>query len=144
MATAGHRHAEPGRRGACSVQVLVELPGEFGGFAGGFADLDACGFECFFFGLGGAGGAGDDGAGVAHGFAFGGGEAGDVADHGFGDVVLDELGGAFFGVPADLTDHHDDLGVGVLGEGGQRVDVGGADDRVPTDPDRGGKPDIPQ
>src|ERR1700710_2798046 len=40
-------------------------------------------------------------------------------------------------VAADLTDHHDHVGVGVVLEGGQAVDVGRPDNRVAADPDRG-------
>ena len=70
------------------------------GFAGGFADAYPGGFECLFFGLGGAGGAGNYGSGVAHGFAFRGGEAGHVADDWLADVFGDERRGALFGVAA--------------------------------------------
>ena len=67
-----------------------------------------------FLACGGAGRAGDDGAGVAHGLALGGGEAGDVADDRLGDVVLDVGRRPLLGVAADLADHHDRLGLGVV------------------------------
>ena len=84
-------------------------------------------------GLGGALGARDDGAGVAHLAARRGGDAGDVTDDGLGHVVLDEPRRLFFGRPADLPDHHDGAGVGVLLEGGQAVDEARARHGVAAD-----------
>ncbi len=129
---------------ARSLQALDDLADEGGGFARGLADADAGLLQGFLLGLGGAGGAGDDGAGVAHGLALGGGEPGDVADDGLGDVLLDERGGALLGVAADLADHDDGGGLRVVLEGGEAVDVRGADDRVAADADGGGEPDVAQ
>ena len=75
---------------------------------------DALGLERRGLGRGAAGGAGDDRAGVAHLLAGGCGEAGDVADHRLGHVLADEVRGALLGVAADLTAHHDQLGLGVV------------------------------
>src|SRR3954463_10001908 len=48
------------------------------------------------------------------------------------------------GVTADLADHHDRVGVRVVLERPQRVDVRGADDRVAADADRGREPEVAQ
>ena len=85
-----------------------------------------------------------DGAGVAHRLALGGGEAGDVADDRLGHVLLDVGRGPLLGVATDLTDHHDDLGVGVRLERREGVDVRGADDRVAADADGRREPEVPQ
>src|SRR5690625_7948722 len=73
---------------------------------------------------------------MPHRLALRGGEPGNVPDDRLGDVLLDVVRGAFLGVPIDLADHHDDVGLGVRLEFADRVDVGGADDRVPADADR--------
>src|SRR5690625_6466868 len=70
---------------------------------------------------------------MPHRLALRGGEPGNVPDDRLGDVLLDIVRGAFLGVPADLADHHDDVGLGVRLEFADRVDVGGADDRVPAE-----------
>ena len=114
------------------------------GLARGLADPHAGGLEGHLLRLGRAGRAGDDRAGVAHGLAGRGGEAGDVADHRLGDVGLDEVGRPLLGVAADLADHHDRVGVRVVLERGQRVDVRGADDRVAADADARGEADVAQ
>ena len=62
-------------------------------------------------------------------------EAGDVGDDGLGDVLGDEVGGALFGVAADLADHDDQLGLRVVLEQGEDVDEVGADDRIAADAD---------
>src|SRR5690606_6160828 len=90
----------------------------------------------------GAGRAGHDRARVAHRLALGGGEAGDVTDDRLGDVLLDVRGGTLLGVAADLADHHDRLGLRVVLEGLERVDVRGADDRVAADADGGREPEV--
>src|SRR5690625_5244399 len=120
-----------------------DLPHERGSLGWGLADLHTRGFECLLLRLGGSGGAGDDRTGVAHRLALRGGEPGDVADDRLGHVFLDVVRGAFLGVAADLTDHHDDVGLLVRFEFPDRIDVGGADDRVPADADRRGEPEIP-
>src|SRR5699024_3732912 len=131
-----------GRGGARSGgECLLD---QVGGAAGGLAHPHADGLEGLLLGLRGARGAGDDGTGVAHGLALRGGEARHVPEDGLGDVLLDVLRSALLGVTADLTDHHDRLGLRVLLEGLQRVDVGGADDRVAADADGGGETDLAQ
>ena len=107
-------------------------------------DRDADRFQRRLLRLRGARGAGDDGARVAHGLALGRGEAGDVADDGLGDVLADVRGRPFLGVAADLPDEDDQFGVGVVLEGGEAVDVGGADDGVAADADAGGEADVAQ
>src|SRR5699024_8787228 len=116
---------------------LEELLGQSGGLGRRLADLDAGGLEGLLLCLGRARRAGDDGAGVAHGLALGRGEAGDVADDRLGHVVLDVLGGTLLGVATDLADHDDDLGLRIVLEGLDAIDVRGADDRVTTDADGG-------
>jgi hypothetical protein len=81
---------------------------------------------------------------VAHRLALGSREARDVADDRLGHVVLDVGRGPLLGVAADLADHDDRLGLGVLLEGLEAVDVGGADDRVAADADAGGEAEVPQ
>src|SRR5690606_22718620 len=129
---------------AGSLQRLVQLARKLGGLGGGLAHLHPGGLQRLLLRLRGSGRTGDDRARVAHRLALGRGEPGDVADHGLGDVGLDVLGGALLGVPTDLTDHHDELGLRVGLERLQRVDVRGADDRVATDADGGGDTDVPQ
>src|SRR5580658_6438648 len=121
--------------------ALHDVADQSGGLAGGLADADAGLLQRFFLGLGGTGGAGDDRAGVPHRLAFGRGEPGHVPDDRLGQVLLDEGSGALLGVAADLADHHDGVGLGVLLEGLQAVDVRGPDHRVATDPDGGGEAD---
>ena len=57
---------------------------------------------------------------------------------GFLHVLLDEVGGFFFGAAADLADHDDGFGLGVVVEHAQHVDVVGAVDGVAADADAGG------
>ena len=133
-------HRKTGRTSA----GLQDLPHQLGGLGGRLADLDADGLEGLLLGRGGAGRARDDRAGVAHGLALGGGEARDVADDRLGDVVLDVVGGTLLGVAADLADHHDRIGLRVLLEGLEAVDVRRADDRVAADADRGREAEVAQ
>src|SRR5690606_23344576 len=135
----------PRRIARCSPHsALDDLAHQLRGLARRLADLDTGRLQGFLLRLRGTGRTGDDRAGVPHGLALGGGEAGDVADDRLGDVGLDVLGRPLFGVTTDLADHHDRLGLRVFLEGLERVDVGGADDRVTTDADAGGEADVPQ
>ena len=81
--------------------------------------------------------AGDDGAGVAHAASRRRGAAGDEADDRLLEVGLDALGRVLLGVAADLADHDDGLGLGVVVEQLQHVDEVGAVDRVAADADAG-------
>src|SRR5215467_1252723 len=81
--------------------------------------------------------AGDDRAGVAHATSGRRGLAADEADHGLLDVLLDVFGGLFFGRAADLADHHDGVGVGVVVEQFDGVALRRADDRIAADADAG-------
>ena len=144
------------RRGAGPSRVLSELcvrgelhrlhdlAHQLGGRGRRLADLDADGLERFLLRLRGAGGAGHDRAGVAHRLALGGGEARDVADDRLGDVLLDVRRRALFGVAADLADHHDRVGLRVVLERLEAVDVGGADDRVAADAHGRGEAEVAQ
>ena len=60
---------------------------------------------------------------------------------GFLTCGLDELGGRLFGGAADFADHDDGLGLGVVVEQAERVDVRGADDGIAADADGGGLAD---
>src|SRR5690606_9806658 len=133
-----------GAVGTALTGVRHDLPHDPGGLARRATDPHAHRLQRLLLRLGGAGRAGDDRAGVAHGPAGWGGEAGDVADDRLGDVVPDELRGALLRVPADLADHDDGVGVGILLERRQGVDVGGPDDRVTADADTRGEADVPQ
>jgi hypothetical protein len=64
----------------------------------------------------------------------------DEPDDGFPEAALDVGGGFLLSRTADLPDHHDRLGRGVLREEIQRIDEAGADERIPTDPDAGRLP----
>src|SRR5258708_28595074 len=137
VTTTGSSYAQGavGRSDPRLLQALEDLPCQAGGLRGGLAHLDTRRLQGILIGVGGARRARQDGAGVAHRLALGSCEARNVADDRLGDVGLDVLGGAFLGVAADLADHHDDLGFGVLLERLDGVDMGGADDRVPADAD---------
>jgi hypothetical protein len=63
------------------------------------------------------------------------GEAGDVGDDRLAHLGLDVGGRLLLLVAADLTDHHDVLGLVVGFEPAQHVDEGRAHDRVAPDPD---------
>src|SRR5690606_17427894 len=119
-----------------------DLAQERGGLGRRLADLHADGLQGLLLRLGGARRAGDDGAGVAHRLALGRGEARDVADDRLRDVLLDVGRGTLLGVAADLADHDDRLGLGVVLERLERVDVRGADDRVAADADGGREPEV--
>src|SRR5579863_3240155 len=121
-----------------------DVADQSGGLAGRLADADAGLLQRFLLGLGGTGGARDDRAGVPHRLALRRGEPGHVPHDRLGHVLLDEGSGALLGVAADLADHHDGVGLRVLLEGLQAVDVRGPDHRVAADPDRGGEPDVAQ
>ena len=56
---------------------------------------------------------------------------------GFLKLRLDPGGGFFFGAAADLADHDDGVGVGIVAEQLQRVDVRRADQRIAADADAG-------
>src|SRR6478752_9505822 len=124
--------------------TLEQSADEGGGLAGGLADPDAGLLQGFLLGLRRARGTRDDRAGVPHRFALRGGEPGHVADDRLGHVLLDEGPGPLLGVAADLADHHDGVGLRVLLERLQAVDVRGPDHRVAADADRGGEPDVAQ
>ena len=96
--------------------------------------------RAFFFSGGGSGPPADDGAGVPHPLARRGGLPGDEADDGLLDVGLDVFGGFLLGVPADLPDHHESLGLRVLVEGLDRIEEVGPDHRVAPDAQAGGLP----
>src|SRR5581483_8896804 len=82
--------------------------------------------------------AGNDRAGMAHAPAWRGGDPGNEADHRlFHLAALDEVGGVFLGAAADLADHDDALGLGVLEEHLQHVDMFGALDRIAANADAG-------
>src|SRR5690606_5530020 len=85
--------------------------------------------------LGGTGTAGRDRTGVAHALALRRAGAGDEADHRLGHVFGDELGRFFLGAAADLADHDDAFGLGVVLEQLQAVDEVQAVDRVAADAD---------
>src|SRR5690606_36403386 len=80
-------------------------------------------------------GTGYDGASVAHGAAYRSRLTSDEADHGFLAVVLDPMCGLDLQCTADLTDHYDGFGLGVVGEKLDGFQRGGTDDRVSTDTD---------
>src|SRR5829696_2690486 len=121
-----------------------DLADQPGGLARRAADSHPGGLERLLLGLGGAGGAGDDRAGVTHRLALRRGEARHIPDHRLGDVRPHEVGGPLLGVPADLADHDDRIGLRVVLERREAVDVGGPDHRVAADPDRRREADVAQ
>src|SRR3546814_1470852 len=86
--------------------------------------------------------AGDDRTGVAHAAARRRADARDEADHRLlaatAGLVLQELGGLFFGRAADLADHDDRLGGFVGEEKLQHIDDVGAVHRIAADADGSG------
>src|SRR5690349_13205605 len=124
--------------------TLEQSADEGGGLAGGLADPDAGLLQGFLLGLRRARGTRDDRAGVPHRLALRGGEPGHVADDRLGLVLVDAGSGPLLGVAADLADHHDGVGLRVLLERLQAVDVRGPDHRVAADADRGGEADVAQ
>ena len=79
---------------------------------------------------------------MTHAATRGGGAAGDETGSGFTaalfGLVLQELGGFFLGIAADLADHDDRMGVGIAQEPFQHVDMLGPFDRVAADADASG------
>src|SRR5690606_36671820 len=96
---------------------------------------DAAGLHDFQLLLRGALAARNDGARMPHALARRGGDAGDEADHGLSHVVLDPARGVLLVGAADLADHDDGIGVGVVVEHLHDVDVLQAVHRVAADAD---------
>src|SRR5699024_2016572 len=115
-----------------SLEIFEDLAHLISGLSWALANLNACCFKRFFLGCSSSGGTGNDRTGVTHGLTFRCGKASNVANNWFGYIVLNVLRSLFFGVATDFTDHDDGLGVWILFESFQRIDVGGADDRVTT------------
>ncbi len=94
-------------------------------------------FESLDLSLCGALSSGDDGSGVTHPPAGWRGDAGDEGHDRLGVgarvVGLQEVRGPLLGLAADLADHDDALGVGVLQEDVQAVHEVGAVERVAAD-----------
>src|SRR5690606_3223090 len=94
---------------------------------------DAAGLHDLELGIGRVGAARNQGAGVPHALARRRGDAGDEADHGLFHVVLGPLRGVDFVRPANLADHDDGVGVGVLVEHLEHIDVLQAVDGIAAD-----------
>src|SRR5262249_918019 len=62
----------------------------------------------------------------------------DEGNHRLLEIRFDPRGGVLFGRPADFPDHDDGVGVWILREQFQRIDVRGSDERIATDTDAGG------
>src|SRR5882672_1748848 len=77
--------------------------------------------------------AGDDGTGVAHALAGRRGDAGNETDHGFFHVGLDPARGVLFIGPADLAHHDHRVGLGIVVEQLQHLDMLHAVHRVAAD-----------
>src|SRR5690606_32665914 len=107
-------------------------------FGGGFGHFDSGLVEGGLLGFGGAFAAGDDGPGVSHASSGRGGGPGDEGGDGFVAVFGGPGGGFFFGSAADLADHDDGLGLRIVVEHLEHVEVGGAVDGVAADADAGG------
>src|SRR6185503_8377193 len=74
---------------------------------------------------------------MSHAASRGRGLACDESDHWLPDVFLDVFRGGLFGAAADLADHDDGVGIGILVEQPDGVNEGGADDGVAADADAG-------
>src|SRR5690606_19603377 len=115
--TPGHGGGPAPESGTGPLRTGVRAPvpeqraSALGRLAGGLAHLDAGGLQGLLLGLGGARGPGHDRARVPHRLALRRGEPRHIAHHRLGDVGLDELRRPLLGVPADLADHHDRIGV---------------------------------
>src|SRR5262249_49071939 len=77
----------------------------------------------------------EDGAPLTHPSAGRRGLSRDEGDDRLPEVRLDPRGGVFLGAAADLADHDHRVGVRIVREQLQRVDVGRADERVAADAD---------
>src|SRR5574343_240595 len=127
-------------RGRCLDHAFA-----FQQFEHGLADFgraagvgDACTLERLELLFGSSFAARDDGAGVAHAFAFRSGNTSDVTYHRLSHVLLGKFGRFFFGGTTDFTDHHDGVGIRIVLEQFQGVDVAGTRDRVAADTDASG------
>ena len=67
---------------------------------------------------------------MAHGLSLRRSKAGDVSDNRFGHILGDESRGPLFRVASDFTDHDDGVGVRVLLESSEAIDMGRPDDGV--------------
>src|SRR5690606_13316852 len=94
---------------------------------------DAAGFHDLKLGVGGVGPTRDERAGVAHALARRRRNTGDEADHGFLHVVFGPLGGIHLVRAADFADHDDRIGIGIVVEQLEHVDVLQAVDGVAAD-----------
>src|SRR5581483_4846876 len=86
----------------------------------------------------------DDRARVAHPSSRRRGLAGDESHHRLFHVRLDELRRSLFRVASNLSDHHHDLGLRIAVEQFERIHEIRSDDRIATDADRRGLPDVPR
>ena len=108
-----------------------------------FSDGDAGGLKRGDLIRRGSFSSGNNCSGMAHAPAGWRGAARDESHHGLLDVSLDKSRGLFFRQSADLSNHHDAVGVRVIIEKAQRVDECCADNRVAADSDAGGLTDRP-
>src|SRR6056297_606201 len=109
---------------------------------GAVGDGDPGGFHRLDLVVSAALATGDDGARMAHAAARRRGAPGDEARGGFPAALLalggEEFGGVFLGGAADFADHDDRLGLVIVEEPFQHVDMLGPLDRVAADADAGG------
>src|SRR3954454_21267284 len=138
-ARSASRGPAPQGPAAPTKRVLAgdDLAHESGCFGWRLADADADRFERLLFRRRRPARSGDDRTCMAHRLALRCGEPRDVSDDGLRDVGLDELRCALLGVATDLADHHDRVGLGVVLERTEAVDVRRADDRVSANADAG-------
>src|SRR5215469_5486524 len=67
--------------------------------------------------------------------------AGDESGNGFLAILFDPFGGFFLGTAANFANHDDAVGIGILIEHFNDVEMRRADDRIPADADASALPD---
>src|SRR5699024_6373286 len=89
------------------------------------AHAHARSLQCTLFALGGTGGTRHNSASMAHGLSFRRGKSGDVRNDWLGHILRDVVGCVLLSIAADLTNHHDCLGVRIPLELFNRSNVSG-------------------
>src|SRR6266567_4960380 len=120
---------------AIAFSRLARVGDELRHFGRRRADRDARTLECLLFRLRGSRRAGDDRASVTHRLAGWRREARDVSEDRLRHVLGNVARRFLLLVAADLTDEHDDLGLGIGLESCEHVDERRADDRIAADAD---------
>src|SRR5262249_2585089 len=129
------RGARTRRRGCARVRRLEKLLDRLSHVGRTLDHLHARGGERSHLLGGSTLSARDDGARMTHAAPGRRGLSGNEADDGLLDLLLDPGGGIFLGAAADFADHDYRVGLRILAEQLQRVDVRRADQRIAADAD---------